>query len=95
VRAGEVAFSFHCPEDVLGFVIDANHALHAVSDDPVVFECQRETSRSFYCSDVHSAGPPGGSGVITLSEPLCRRGSRLMLHIGPSESPAFTLEGPC
>jgi len=100
---GHVSFSFSCgeQEDVTGFVVQANRALHAVEDPSFAFGCERSTSRSFDCADIHSGAGPEGSGVATVSEPLCRRGAHLLLRVTPTLNfepqplAPFTLRGPC
>lgn len=100
---GHVSFSFSCgeQEDVTGFVVQANRALRSVEDPSFAFACERSTPRSFDCGDIHSGAGPEGSGVATVSEPLCRRGAHLVLRVTPTlnfEPQAltpFTLKGPC
>jgi len=102
VRPAHVSFSFECGnEDVTAFKVQANRALHFVYDPSYAFGCERRTSRSFSCEDIHSGASSVGSGVATVSEPLCRPGAHLILWITPAldfESTfrtAFTLKGPC
>jgi len=103
LRPEQVSFSFSCgeSEDVTAFVVRANRTLHSVYDPSFAFGCERSTSRSFTCEDVHSGAGPEGSGVAFVSEPLCRRGAHLVLRITPSLNfearslEAFTLKGPC
>jgi hypothetical protein len=102
VRPAHVGFSFECGgEDVTAFDVQANRALHFVYDPTYAFDCQRRTSRSFSCGDIHSGAGSVGSGLATVSEPFCHRGAHLVLRITPSlnfESTfrtAFTLRGPC
>jgi hypothetical protein len=102
LRPRHVSFSFSCGnEDVTGFDLQANRALHSVYDPVLAFECQRRTSRSFDCEDIHSGAGPVGSGVATVSEPLCHRGPHLALRVTPllnfegQPRPTFTLKGPC
>jgi hypothetical protein len=100
---GHVSFSFSCgeQEDVTGFLVRANRALRFLDDPSFAFGCERSTSRSFECGDIHSGAGPEGSGVATVREPLCRRGAHLLLRITPTlnfeaEAQApFTLKGPC
>jgi hypothetical protein len=99
---GRVNFSFSCSnEDVTGFEVRANRTLHNVYDPNYAFGCGRGSSRVFYCSDIHSGAGSVGSGVATVTEPLCHPGAHLALRITPAlnfESrprPAFTLRGPC
>ena len=100
---GHVSFSFSCgeQEDVTGFVVQANRALHSVYDPSFAFACERSASRSFDCGDIHSGAGPEGSAVATVSEPLCRRGAHLVLRVTPTlnfepeEHAPFTLKGPC
>jgi hypothetical protein len=103
-RAGNVSFSFTCgdEEDITGFTVQANRELRSVEDPSEAFGCERGTSRSFDCEDIHSGAGPVGSGVVTVREPLCHPGARLVIRItpafnfeGPSHSAAFTLKGPC
>jgi hypothetical protein len=102
VRPAHVGFSFECGgEDVTAFDVQANRALHFVYDPSYAFDCERRTSRSFSCGDIHSGAGSVGSGVATVSEPFCHRGAPLVLRITPAlnfESTfrtAFTLRGPC
>jgi hypothetical protein len=104
LRAGSVSFSFTCgdEEDITGFTVQANRKLRSVEDPSEAFGCERGTSRSFDCEDIHSGAGPVGSGVAATSEPLCSPGAHLLLRItpsfnfeGPSHSAAFTLKGPC
>jgi len=102
VRPAHVSFSFECgSEDVTAFRVQANRALHFVYDPSYAFGCERRTSRSFSCEDIHSGAGSVGSGLATVSEPFCHRGAHLVLRITPAlnfEStfhPAFTLKGPC
>jgi hypothetical protein len=97
-----VSFSFECGnEDVTAFRVQANRALHFVYDPSYAFDCERKTSKSFSCEDIHSGASGVGSGVATVSEPLCHGHPRLVLRITPAlnfESTfrtAFTLKGPC
>ena len=100
-RSGRVKVSFTCDGDVTWFEIKANRALRAFEEPSSAFGCQRATSRSFRCEDIHSGAAPEGGGIATVSGPLCRRGSRLVLRITPAldfERPTgmtFTLKGPC
>jgi len=102
-RPGLVSFSFSCGEgeDVTGFVVRANRTLHSVYDPSFAFGCERHTSRSFTCEDIHSGAGPEGFGVVLVSEPLCHRGAHLLLRVTPSVNfearflDAFTLKGPC
>jgi hypothetical protein len=102
-RPGHVSFSFSCgeSEDVTAFVVQANRTLHSVYDPSFAFGCERSTSRSFACEDIHSGAGSEGFGVASVSEPLCHRGARLVLRITPSLNfearslKAFTLKGPC
>lgn len=103
VRPGQVSFLFSCgaTEDVTGFDIRANRVLHLVVDPSYAFGCYRRSVRSFYCEDIHSGAGEVGSGIATVSEPLCHRGAHLILRISAnlnfeaSPSYAFTLRGPC
>jgi hypothetical protein len=103
LRPGRVSFSFSCgeSEDVTAFVVQANRTLHLVYDPSFAFGCERSTSRSFTCQDIHSGAGPEGLGVASVSEPLCHRGAHLVLRITPSLNfeagslKAFTLKGPC
>jgi hypothetical protein len=103
LRPGHVGFSFSCGEgeDVTAFVVRANRTLHSVYDPSFAFGCERSTSRSFDCADIHSGAGPEGSGVATVSEPLCHRGAHLVLRVTPTLNfeaqslTAFTLKGPC
>jgi len=74
LRPGQVSFSFSCGEsqDVTAFVVQANRTLHSVYDPSFAFGCQRSTSRSFDCEDIHSGAGPEGSGIASVTEPLCR-----------------------
>lgn len=102
LRPAHVSFSFECGnEDVTAFIVQANRALHFVYDPSYAFGCERKTSRSFSCEDIHSGASSVGSGLATVSEPLCRPGAHLILRITPAlnfESTfrtPFTLKGPC
>jgi hypothetical protein len=102
VRPAHVSFSFECGnEDVTAFEVQANRPLHFVYDPSSAFDCERRTSRSFSCGDIHSGASSVGSGVATVTEPFCHRGVHLILRITPAlnfESTfrtAFTLRGPC
>lgn len=102
LRPGHVSFSFSCGgEDVTAFVIRADRALRSVYDPSYAFACERSTSRSFDCGDIHSGAGSEGSGVASVSEPLCRAGQRLMLRITATlnfeqmPSATFALRGPC
>jgi hypothetical protein len=102
VRPAHISFLFECGgEDVTAFEVQANRALHFVYDPNYAFDCERRTSRSFSCGDIHSGAGSVGSGVATVSEPFCHRGAPLVLRIIPAlnfESTfrmAFTLRGPC
>jgi hypothetical protein len=102
LRPAHVSFSFECGnEDVTAFVVQANRPLHFVYDPSSAFDCERKTSRSFSCEDIHSGAGSEGSGVATVSEPFCHRSAHLVLRITPAlnfESTfrtAFTLRGPC
>jgi hypothetical protein len=103
LRPGHVSFSFSCgeSEDVTAFVVRANRTLHSVYDPSFAFGCERSTSRSFACEDIHSGAGPEGLGVASVSEPLCHRGAHLVLRITPTLNfeaqslTAFTLKGPC
>jgi hypothetical protein len=102
VRPAHVSFSFECGnEDVTAFKVQANRALRFVYDPSYAFDCERRTSRSFSCEDIHSGASSVGSGLATVSEPLCRPGAHLILRITPAlnfESTfrtALTLRGPC
>ncbi len=101
LKPGRVGFSFSCEdEDVTAFVLRANRTLHSVYDPSFAFGCERSTSKSFSCVDIHSGAGPVGSGVATVSEPLCR-GAHLTLRITPTLNfetqprGTFTLRGPC
>ncbi len=103
LRPGRVSFSFSCgeSEDVTGFVVRANRTLHSVYDPSYAFGCERSTSRSFDCGDIHSGAGSEGSGVALVSEPLCHRGAHLVLRVTPTLNfgeqslTPFTLKGPC
>ncbi len=103
LRPGHVGFSFNCgeSEDVTGFVLQANRSLHSVYDPSLAFGCERSTSVSFDCEDIHSGAGPEGLGVASVSEPLCRPHAHLSLRVTPtlnfepSSLPTFTLRGPC
>jgi hypothetical protein len=102
VARGRVSFSFSCGnQDVTGFEVRANRALHQVYDPSAAFECGRRSSRAFDCGDIHSGAGPIGSGVATVSEPLCRPRAHLLIRITPTldfesrSRPAFMLRGPC
>jgi len=103
VRPGHVSFSFSCESEVSAFEIQANRALHSVYDPSYVFGCERSTSRSFSCEDMHTGAEEGGSGIATVSEPLCHSGAHLVLRVTPTfdfegqgpPRPTFTLKGPC
>jgi hypothetical protein len=102
VRPRHVGFSFSCEnEDVTGFELQANRTLSFVYDPVLAFACQRKTGRSFDCEDIHSGAGPVGSGIATVSEPLCHRGAHLVLRVTPflnfenRPRPTFTLKGPC
>ena len=103
LRPGHVSFAFSCgaSEDVTAFVVRANRMLHSVYDPSFAFGCERSTSRSFACEDIHSGAGPEGLGVASVSEPLCHRGAHLVLLITPTLNfeaqslAAFTLKGPC
>ena len=103
LRPGQVSFSFSCGEsqDVTAFVVQANRTLHSVSDPSFAFGCQRSGSRSFDCEDIHSGAGPEGSGIASVTEPLCHRDAHLALRITPTlnfdtqSGRAFTLKGPC
>ncbi len=101
VHSGRVRISFTCDADVTWFEIKANRPLRAFEEPSSAFGCERATSRSFRCEDIHSGAAPEGGGIATVSEPLCRRGSHLVLRITPAldfEQPTgitFTLKGPC
>ncbi|HME01702.1 MAG TPA: hypothetical protein VKG38_01555 [Solirubrobacteraceae bacterium] len=103
LRSGHVGFSFSCgeSEDVTGFVVRANRTLHSVYDPSYAFGCQRSTTRSFDCEDIHSGAGPEGSGVASVSEPLCHAHAHLVLWVTPTLNfeaqslPTFTLKGPC
>jgi hypothetical protein len=103
LRPGHVSLSFSCgeSEDVTAFVVRANRTLHSIYDPSYAFGCERSTSRSFDCEDIHSGAGPEGSGVAIVSEPLCRRGAQLVLRVTPTlnfetqSRAAFTLKGPC
>jgi hypothetical protein len=99
---GHVSFSFECAnEDVTAFDVQANRPLHLVYDPNSAFDCERRTSRSFSCADIHSGAGSQGSGLATVSEPFCHRGTHLILRIVPALNfqstfrPAFRLRGPC
>jgi hypothetical protein len=101
-RPGHISFSFECGgEDVTGFELQANRAIHFLYDPTYAFGCERRTSRSFSCEDIHSGAGSVGSGLAAVSEPFCHRGPRLALRVTPAlnfESrfrKAFTLRGPC
>jgi hypothetical protein len=100
VRPAHVSFSFECGnEDVTAFRVQANRPLHFVYDPNSAFDCLRRTSRSFSCEDIHSGASSVGSGLATVSEPLCHLGAHLVLRITPAlnfESTfrtTFTLRG--
>jgi hypothetical protein len=102
LRPAHVSFFFECgSEDVTAFKVQANRALHFVYDPSYAFDCERRTSRSFSCEDIHSGASSVGSGIATVSEPFCHAGAHLVLRITPAlnfESvfrTAFTLRGPC
>jgi hypothetical protein len=102
IRGGHIGFSFECEgEDVTGFEVQANRPLHFLYDPTYAFGCERRTSRSFSCEDIHSGAGSVGSGVAAVSEPFCHGGPRLVLRVTPAldfESrfrKAFTLRGPC
>lgn len=102
MRPRHVSFSFSCEnEDVTGFELQANRTLNSVYDPILAFECQRRTGRSFDCEDIHSGAGPVGSGIATVSEPLCHRGAHLALRVTPflnfenRPRTSFTLKGPC
>jgi hypothetical protein len=102
VRPAHVSFSFECGnEDVTAFKVQANRALHFVYDPSYAFDCERKTSRSFSCEDIHSGASSVGSGLDTVSEPLCHPSAHLILRITPALNfgstfrTAFTLKGPC
>jgi len=102
LRAGLLSFSFTCGgEDVTAFELQANRALHSVNDPSFAFGCERSSSRSFACDDIHSGAGSVGSGLATVSEPLCRRGAHLIIQITPSlnfedsSRASFALKGPC
>jgi hypothetical protein len=103
LRPGHVSFSFTCgeSEDVTGFVLQANRALHSVYDPSFAFGCERSTARSFDCEDIHSGAGPVGSGVAAVSEPLCHAHAHLVLRVTPTLNfeeqslPTFALKGPC
>ena len=103
LRPGHVSFWFSCGEsnDVTAFVLKADRTLHSVYDPSYAFGCERSTSRSFDCEDIHSGAGPDGSGVATVSEPLCHRGAHLVLGVTPTVNfeelsrATFTLKGPC
>jgi hypothetical protein len=98
-----VGFSFNCGEtqDVTAFVLRGNRALRSVVDPTFAFGCQRSTARSFECGDIHSGAGPDGSGVVSVSAPLCGRGTDLVLRVTPTINfdaqplAPFTLKGPC
>ena len=83
------------------FLVRANRTLHSVYDPSYAFGCERSTSRSFDCADIHSGAGPEGSGVASVSEPARRRGAHLVLRVTPTLDfearplGAFTLKGPC
>lgn len=101
--SGHVGFSFSCgeSEDVTGFVVHANRTLHSVYDPSYAFGCEHSTAGSFDCEDIHSGAGPEGSGVASVSEPLCHPHAHLVLRITPTLNfetrslPTFTLKGPC
>ncbi|MFI4984540.1 MAG: hypothetical protein ACHQAV_00960 [Solirubrobacterales bacterium] len=102
LRPGHIGFSFECKgEDVTGFEVQANRALHFLYDPSSAFDCERRTWRSFSCEDIHSGASSVGSGVATVSEPFCHGGARLVLRITPALNfearfrKAFLLRGPC
>jgi hypothetical protein len=102
VRPRHVSFSFSCEnEDVTGFALQANRALHSVYDPVFAFGCERRTARSFDCEDIHSGAGSVGSGLATVTEPLCHGGPHLVLRVTPflnfedRPRPIFTLKGPC
>ncbi len=102
VARGRVSFSFSCGnEDVTGFEVRANRTLRYVYDPSYAFDCGRRTSRAFDCGDIHSGAGSVGSGLATVSEPLCHPRAHLLLRITPTlnfesrSRPAFTLRGPC
>ena len=103
LRPGHVGFSFNCGEtqDVTSFVLQANRTLHSVYDPSFAFSCQRSTARSFDCGDIHSGAGPEGSGVASISGPLCGHGTDVVLRVTPTINfdtrslAAFTLKGPC
>jgi hypothetical protein len=102
VARGRVSFSFSCGnEDVTAFEVRANRALHYVYDPSYAFDCGRRASRAFDCEDIHSGAGSVGSGVATVSEPLCHPRAHLLLRVTPTlnfesrSRPAFTLRGPC
>lgn len=101
VRARHVRISFTCEEDVTWFEISANRALRAFEEPEAAYGCERASSRSFRCEDIHSGTTAEGIGIATVAEPLCPRGARLVLRIKPAfdfEQPTglqFTLRGPC
>lgn len=103
LRLGQLGFSFDCgeTEDVTAFVVRANRTIHLVDDPSFAFGCDRSTSRSFDCEDIHSGAGPEGSGVASVSEPLCHPHAHLVLQITPTLNfeahslPTFTLKGPC
>jgi hypothetical protein len=88
-------------EDVTAFVVRANRTLHSVVDPSYAFACERSTSRSFDCGDIHSGAGSEGFGLASVSEPLCHRGAHLILRITPTlnfeqtSAPSFELRGPC
>jgi hypothetical protein len=96
-----VSISFTYDRDVTFFEIRANRALRSFEEPIEAFGCERATSRSFRCEDIHSGAAEEGNGVAIVSEPLCRRGAHLVLRIVPGfdfERPTgviFTLKGPC
>lgn len=101
VRAGHVRISFTCDGDVTWFEISANRALRSFQEPASAFGCERASSRSFRCQDIHSGAAPEGGGIATVAEPLCAHGAHLVLHVEPAlefEQPtgaAFVLKGPC
>jgi hypothetical protein len=103
LRPGHVGFSFSCGEneDVTAFIVKANRTLHFVFDPSYAFGCERSTSRSFDCGDIHSGAGSEGSGVASVSKPLCHRGAHLVLRVTPTLNfeerslTPFTLKGPC
>ena len=102
LRPGRVSFWFTCQnEDITGFDVRANRSLHSVYDPDEAFFCERTKASAFSCEDIHAAAFSEGSGVVTVSEPLCRPGAHLVLRIVPTlnnevrSRPAFRLRGPC